>query len=175
MKERWKPVRDFEGLYEVSDRGRFRSLVRQVITVTGQVRNYRGKFLQPVSHLSGYLTVACCVGGTMTKTYLHRLVLETFVGPCPSGEECSHLDGNKTNNCLENLKWSTRAENCLHDSLNSSNKNKRLPRSQVRKMRRQFSLLPGSKTRRYRILAGVYAISPLHVHTLIVQRTYKAA
>ena len=42
---------------------------------------------------------------------VHTLVLETFVGPCPAGMECRHLDGVKTNNRLENLVWGTRQEN----------------------------------------------------------------
>lgn len=42
---------------------------------------------------------------------VHRLVLETFVGPCPDGMECRHLDGNSNNNNLKNLCWGTKKEN----------------------------------------------------------------
>jgi len=42
---------------------------------------------------------------------VHRLVLEAFVGPCPEGMECRHLDGDPSNNRLENLRWGTPAEN----------------------------------------------------------------
>jgi len=45
------------------------------------------------------------------KFYIHRLVLQAFVGPCPEGMECRHLDGNPRNNKLTNLKWGTRQEN----------------------------------------------------------------
>lgn len=43
--------------------------------------------------------------------YVHRLVLETFIGPCPTGKECRHLDGNPSNNSVENLQWATHSEN----------------------------------------------------------------
>lgn len=43
--------------------------------------------------------------------YIHRLVLEAFVGPCPQGMECRHLDGNAGNNVLSNLAWGTHLEN----------------------------------------------------------------
>ena len=42
---------------------------------------------------------------------VHRLVLTTFVGPCPDGCECLHLDDNPQNNCLDNLRWGTPKEN----------------------------------------------------------------
>lgn len=46
--------------------------------------------------------------------YVHRLVLETFVGPCPDGYQCAHLDGNTKNNHLSNLAWVTPLENSSH-------------------------------------------------------------
>src|SRR5690242_14784609 len=49
-------------------------------------------------------------GGAKTCR-VHRLILEAFIGPCPEGMECRHLDGNPANNCLGNLCWGTPAEN----------------------------------------------------------------
>lgn len=43
--------------------------------------------------------------------YVHRLVLEAFVGECPEGFECDHIDRNRSNNCLQNLRWITIFEN----------------------------------------------------------------
>lgn len=56
---------------------------------------------------SGYL----CVTVGRKQVRVHRLVLEAFVGPCPEGMECRHLDGNPTNNRLENLCWGSKQEN----------------------------------------------------------------
>lgn len=58
---------------------------------------------------SGHMVV--CLGRRCARL-VHRLVLEAFVGPCPEGMECRHLDGNPANNRLDNLCWGTRRENC---------------------------------------------------------------
>lgn len=63
----------------------------------------------------GYLTVNLGRGNERSKQLIHRLVLETFVGVCPDGMECRHLDGDATNNNLSNLRWGTHAEN-IRDS-----------------------------------------------------------
>lgn len=55
--------------------------------------------------------------------FVHRLVLEVFVGPCPEGMECRHLDGDRENNCIDNLAWGTRTEN-VHDMMRHDRHNK---------------------------------------------------
>lgn len=58
--------------------------------------------------------------GVRREKTIHALVLETFVGPCPDGMECRHLDGNKTNNHKDNLAWGTRSENALDKVLHGT-------------------------------------------------------
>jgi hypothetical protein len=58
----------------------------------------------------GHLVVYLCRNGKPVSRLVHRLVLEAFVGPCPPGMQCRHLDGNPTNNALENLCWGTPKE-----------------------------------------------------------------
>lgn len=58
-----------------------------------------------------YFKVALWNNGKPISRLIHHLVLETFVGPCPPGMECRHLNGNPKDNRLENLKWGTRSEN----------------------------------------------------------------
>ena len=71
---------------------------------------------------------------------IHRLVLETYVGLCPEGMECRHLDGNPANNKLENLCWGTHAENMqdriLHGmgSRGEKHKEAKLTEQQVRQI-----------------------------------------
>lgn len=59
----------------------------------------------------GHLKVTLTRGGKHHQRYVHALVLEAFVGPCPEGCECLHSDGDPTNNRLGNIRWGTRQEN----------------------------------------------------------------
>ena len=102
MAEDWRPVVGWEDLYEVSDEGR--------------VRNLRTGHLLAFQRLpKGYLTVELRQRGRPRyRRLVHRLVLFAFVGPCPDGHECNHQDGDKTNNHLGNLEWTTPSANQLH-------------------------------------------------------------
>lgn len=59
----------------------------------------------------GYLAVGFSREGKQLLRYVHRIVLEVFVGPCPEGMEGCHKDGNRRNNSHSNLRWDTHAEN----------------------------------------------------------------
>ena len=76
----------------------------------------RGKFLKPglVDRGYGYAQVMLRGDdGVVRGRRVHRLVLETFDGPCPEGMECHHKDGDKLNNHLSNLEWVTHSKNML--------------------------------------------------------------
>ena len=75
-----------------------------------------------------YQTVMLHGEGMSRKIHIHTLVLVSFVGPRPDGHECRHLDGNKTNNHVTNLRWGTHAEN-RHDKIlhGTSNQGERHP------------------------------------------------
>ncbi len=60
---------------------------------------------------AGHTKVIMTEGNRRTQRLVHHLVLEAFVGPCPPGMECCHLDGNARNNRLDNLRWDTRKGN----------------------------------------------------------------
>jgi hypothetical protein len=69
--------------------------------------------LKPKRQRNGYLVVCLRRDGREYTRFIHRLVLEAFIGPCPTGMEACHApDPNKTNNRLGNLRWDTRAANC---------------------------------------------------------------
>ena len=105
--EKWLPVVGGEGAYEVSDRGRVRSVDRVRVFANGHQRHYRGRMLTPSPGERGHLYVQIF----RTAKLIHRLVLEAFEGPCPEGMEGCHHDGNPTNNRIENLRWDTRRSN----------------------------------------------------------------
>jgi hypothetical protein len=118
--ERWLPVVGFEGFYEVSDQGRVRSLDRQVMRHGGKASGYplriRGRVLAPRRQEPGYSTVQLHLDGRPTKGFVHRLVMQAFVGPCPEGMEVRHINGDAEDSRLANLAYGTHSEN-LRDKL----------------------------------------------------------
>lgn len=116
--EVWKPVVGFAD-YEVSDLGRVRSWKHRT---PGKRRN-EAKLLSPATG-GPYCSLVLRRDGASVTRRVHRLVLETFVGPCPEGMECLHGDGNRLNNKLSNLSWGTPLENMAdqrrHGAINHS-------------------------------------------------------
>ena len=105
--ERWVPVFGFEGLYEVSNMGAVRSLPRKVEAVNQSEYMVRPRTLKPARRKSGHLHLVLRKGGEYHTRTVHRLVLESFVGPRPHGMECCHGNGNAADNRLANLRWDT--------------------------------------------------------------------
>lgn len=111
MTERWLPVVGWEGLYEVSDQGRVRSLPREVNNRWGTTCRRSGRLLAPVARKDGYLHVTLYDSGKQRHRPIHVLVLEAFVGPRPDGHVACHWDGDRRNASLGNLRWDTPAAN----------------------------------------------------------------
>lgn len=108
--EIWKPVVGYEGLYEVSNIGRVKSLDRTVRWRDGH-RAVRSRLIKYGVNHRGYFTAHLCRDGIHNKRFVHVLVLEAFVGPRPDGMECCHGNGIRTDNRLLNLRWDTRSAN----------------------------------------------------------------
>ena len=111
----WKPIRGYEGLYEVSDYGDVRSLDREVIQGarggSSSTHIYKGQMLKPRKQYNGYMTVNLAKNGTFQRVSIHRLVGYHYLEK-PSGKDCiNHLDGNPENNHVSNLEWCTQSEN----------------------------------------------------------------
>jgi hypothetical protein len=105
--EEWRPIAGFDGRYLVSSLGRVRSLERLVwVPVLEVFRPLRGRILKP-QIVSGYPMYCLHIDGMERRRHAHRLVLETFVGPCPQGMQGCHNDGNPLNPALQNLRWDT--------------------------------------------------------------------
>lgn len=85
-----------------------------LISKNGEVWSKHVKrILTPWKVNSGHLQTRMRQGSRAYARYIHRLVLETFVGPCPPGMECCHNNGDPADNRLENLRWGTRKDNIL--------------------------------------------------------------
>lgn len=109
--EEWKDVVGYEGIYQVLNHGRVRAVPRVAVRCNGRSYTVKGNLLDPWEIQDGYQQVGLYKNLESPRVVsVHRLVLEAFVGPCPKGQECRHLDGMAWNNRLENLKWGTRKE-----------------------------------------------------------------
>lgn len=112
MSEEWRDIPGYNGHYKVSDMGRVRSTDRYKQTANGQVRFYHSRVLKPGRKKSGHVSVALGKGNSVD---VHRLVLLSFIGPCPEGHEALHGNHTPDDNRLENLRWGTRSENVKAD------------------------------------------------------------
>lgn len=109
--ERWLPVLGYEGYYEVSDQGGIRSVDRTIVTVLGVTQRKRGRNIAGELDHGGHVRVQLCRGGKKRRVFVHVLILEAFVGPCPTGYEGCHGNGVPGDNHLINLQWGTKAHN----------------------------------------------------------------
>lgn len=111
LPETWRPVVGYEGAYEVSDRGGVRGLARSATRPSGVRVPVSPIVLRPSRGKYGHLSVRLARSGRCKAFYVHRLVMEAFVGPAPDGHECCHRDGDAGNNSLSNLRWGTPSSN----------------------------------------------------------------
>ncbi|MBP5431094.1 NUMOD4 domain-containing protein [Ruminococcus sp.] len=114
--EQWKDIEGFEGIYQVSNLGRIRSLDRIERNTLGQNIKRKGKMLKPVANSSGYLRVILRHEGKSQRSFVHRLVAKAFC--YNSNEECNtvvnHIDSDYLNNKASNLEWTTMKGNSQH-------------------------------------------------------------
>lgn len=111
MTEIWKPVVGYEGLYEVSNLGRVRSVERTVKGVDGKVSRRISVVLSCYKNDRGYCLVGLCRNNRSKCFRLHRLVAMAFIPNPDNLPEVNHKDENKLNNRVDNLEWCTRGYN----------------------------------------------------------------
>lgn len=107
LTEEWRDIKGYEGLYQVSNKGRVRSIPRN-----STVKNIR--IIRPAKFAHGYLGVGLNKNGKRASRTVHRLVAETFMPIDNKKLQVNHIDGDRTNNSLENLEWVTPSYNSWH-------------------------------------------------------------
>ena len=109
--EVWKDIKGYEGIYQVSNLGRVRSLDREITYPNGKIGLYKGKIIKLKMSKYGYIVFHFSVGNKKKALSVHRLVAEAFI-PNPENKKCvNHLDCNRANNKVSNLEWCTHQEN----------------------------------------------------------------
>ena len=106
MKEIWKDIKDYEGLYQVSNLGRIKRLQR----ITRKNVKLEEKILKGAIN-KGYNRICLTKDGTEKNHFVHRLVVETFERKLKDGETIDHIDCNKLNNTISNLEIVSITEN----------------------------------------------------------------
>ena len=119
MKEEWKDIKNYEGLYQVSNWGRVKSLITD--------KNRRKRILKQHNRGNGYLFVVLTNNEHQSKNIsVHRLVAETFLPNPENLPEVNHIDENKENNRVDNLEW------CDHTyNINYGNRTKKASESKL--------------------------------------------
>ena len=104
--EIWKDVQDYEGLYQVSNLGRVKSLSNR--------SNHKNELILKPAVVQGYKKVNLYKKSIGKIFPVHRLVAVAFIENPMNKEMVNHIDGNKLNNCIDNLEWNTAKENTIH-------------------------------------------------------------
>lgn len=165
-KELWKSIKGYEGLYEVSNQGRIRSVDRLCSRNIVGLENYtkRGRVLKPRHQRQGYVLVALWNKKGERKDILtHRLVAKTFIKNPKEKKTVNHKNGAKDDNRVENLEWATQLENNRHsresgfftkDKKGENNPSAKLEERDVRMVKMACEMGLSNKT-----IAGIFKVS----------------
>lgn len=109
--EIWKDIIGYEGIYQVSNMGRVKSLDRMVKHSKGGYAKAKGKMIKTTIMPNGYIRVGLAVKGKCKGFYVHRLVAEAFLPNPHNKEHVDHINTIRDDNRVDNLRWVTRKEN----------------------------------------------------------------
>lgn len=125
--EVWKDIIGYEGLYQISNTGKLKSLKRQYKKIDRRtnkefIYSQAEKILKPRIDKKGYLHYALNKNKRAKEYKAHRLVAEAFITNIEGKPQINHKDMNKQNNCVENLEWCTNSENQKHSYKHNLNR-----------------------------------------------------
>lgn len=125
MSEIWKDIPNYQGLYQVSNYGKIRSLDHY-----SNNHFYKGRVLKPYGNGKGYLLVKLCKNGHIKAFQVHRIVANAFLPNRNKKLQVNHLNENKKDNEVTNLEWCTAKQNS-----NYGTRNKRISIAESRKVK----------------------------------------
>lgn len=171
--EIWKPIKGFEGFYQVSDKGNVRSLGGWC----GNSKHKERILSKSLTH-DGYEKVRLNRKGKDITARVHRLVAEAFIENPLHKETVNHIDGNKQNNCVENLEWCDRKEQMQHAynlglkkaAKGSCNCNSKLTDEDVEEIRRLY--VRGSRKYGTVALGKKYGVTNRVIGLVVKRKSY---
>ena len=113
MEETWKDILGYEGMYQVSNLGRVRSLDRDIWNGVNYFKK-QGRILKQGENHKGYPIVYLSVSQVDKTCSVHRLVAQAFIPNPDNKPQVNHINGNKKDNTVDNLEWCTALENNRH-------------------------------------------------------------
>jgi len=174
MKEKWKPINNYHGLYEISSIGRVKSLPRMVNNSSHSKRLVQERIIK-TANMNGYRSVCLHRNRKQEGARVHSLVLVAFRGNRPKGFDASHINGNRSDNRIENLIWESKKDNIArkveHGTSNRGDKcgQAKLTNSQARKIRR----LRFEENIQLKDLSLVFRVSISSISNVINYKTFK--
>ncbi len=133
MEEIWKDIHGYEGLYQVSNLGRVKSLPRGKQWPYRQTHN---NIRKPKLNKNGYLCVNLSKENNVQWFNVHRLVAMTFLPNPDNLPFVNHKDETRTNNCIENLEWCTHEYNCAYGTARERQRKSRAANPKDKAVRR---------------------------------------
>lgn len=166
--ENWKPIKGYEGLYEISDTGKVKSLAKGIVLSLNRLTK------------CGYRKASLSKDGKAKENRIHRLVALHFIPNTDDKETVNHKDGNKLNNHVDNLEWSTRTEQVVHSyqlglkkgHKGSTNAQSKLTDEQVREIKSLYAVqgVGGLSSTK---LAKIYGVTHRVILLIVNNESYK--
>ncbi len=138
--EIWKDIEGFEGLYQVSNKGRVKSLERELIYINGRRHLYKETILKSIRQNTGYYTVTLHKDRVANIKFVHRLVAQAFLPNPQSLPQVNHKDEDPSNNKLENLEWCSASYNMNYGTIKQRLRERELNHPKLSKAVCQYTL-----------------------------------
>ncbi|MDD5589059.1 MAG: NUMOD4 domain-containing protein [Candidatus Nanoarchaeia archaeon] len=173
-KETWKNIEGYDGIYQVSDRGRIKSLSRLHKIHHNYYVKCKTKILKQTTTKKGYLRIGLNKNNITKQFQVHRIVSIAFIPNVWNKPQINHKDGNKKNNYIKNLEWCNNSENQKHsfkfglmnDRKGENHNLAKFTNKQILEIRKLYPQISGYK------LAKIYNVHHATIYNIIHKKSW---